>query len=300
MLLASFQPLYTKQEIMGGEHLQFADLYKASGYEAPVWCYGGSFTDIFLSALLSQPQFPEQFVLFETDDFIRIDKAGWYRRMRNGQPFDETLFNSNLPDRMTEFMTDMSYMADGCVARLSLLDLEDRLFSGKNVPMFIYRNLPGLDNKAWSNAYRMSIHCFREVSVDKEISDDDAAGQYESLVQRARYVFLHGMFPLFYSWVTGGYTKGFEYSAWLARGWFAGLVRDFWNWYSDAGLNCDAGALAEIFDRGAQRIATDPILLQTLQDVDSALDLSLSCPCGSGKALGDCHGRMYLDLMSGK
>lgn len=88
------------------EEVRFNDVpvpvNKSLGF-SPLWAIPvTTLRETMASLILAAPNYPQLFCLFETEDYVRVDKVKWYKNIKNGD-YATPLADQELPDYLTEY-----------------------------------------------------------------------------------------------------------------------------------------------------------------------------------------------------
>lgn len=111
MWLGTYQPNYTVDDMRDRPDLDKQGDYAGFPFY-PVWCVPCEDpTDMFVASVLTMPRYPELFYMFQTNEYVRLDKAKLYAYLAEhsmGEITDITDFiaDASVPDIYCEFIVD--------------------------------------------------------------------------------------------------------------------------------------------------------------------------------------------------
>lgn len=248
------------------------------GYEPTFALNCSSARSLVMDSVLCEPSYPEELVFYETDEFIRINKAEWYRLLffedYNFKITDE-LFNI-VDDRCVEYITK-SNKDSSFVKYISHIPVPLKDFSFdircSNFPEF-------------TNFISGFIH--KCVSAQENFSfSSDSDNVSDEVVRKAylKYCKLHleSLLPLFYYLVFEPYNIDIENICIVSPSLFnSGFRNRFYTWDSDCSL--------ESFLRFYEELScyVNPINSYL---INHKVGPNESCPCHSGKKFKKCCGK---------
>lgn len=227
----------------------------------------------------------------DTDNFVRVDKAAWYERVRDGKGLDESILGPDLPDPECEFLVDFTEMASHYLVRFPVQGLGQMLAS-RFFPVMVAHPWPDLSQDALADVFAMTGSLLDELKKTQfQAAEGDPA--YKDMIFKYRFAFMYGVMP--YLWAlaaTGGHpAPGMQWAAYPMHHKLDRLYNnEFFTWSNTL---CDRGSLRRMVAEGKRYVITDPDVLDAIGKAGGMPSMNGKCPCGSGKKFKACHGKRF-------
>ena len=303
MCFGTYQPNYTITDMK-----ERPDLDKLGDYSGfpfyPVWCIPCEDpTDMFVSSILTTPRYPELFYMFQTDDYIRLDKK-WHAYANSIMDITPFIVDESIPDIYCDFIVDKNVFdaaissAENCILAYPLV-LPLFLSGDDHIPItwFLEQTFTGFGMSNMEDA-RKRMKAMIQKMPDLVYPDDQmqvwSKTDYKSniSIDKLKLLFECTFLPTLYYYVQ----KDFKTS---------GLMMDFslTNPCLDSIFRLYAQSydlrMADCFDFNEyKRIVSN--LQACMPSGEAFLDHFMNCgkpgrnelcPCGSGKKFKKCCGR---------
>lgn len=279
---------------------------KSLGFR-PMWAIPvTTFKKTLVSMLLIAPNYPQLFCMFETDDYVRVDKVKYYENLKNGV-HDIPLASDKMPDYRVEYCLNLDSigqpkMVGSVEAVLDLFEGRQMLMDAINIFMFtagdsipselndvVIEYVKAFPSMDFSNMHETFVSAFGE----------DGNIEVRMRLFELWTIYKHTILP-FVLWSFCSDTKIlcdkkdvvlFNAAALEAcKSTYHQLIRlenDFARWsYDDCSL--------EGYERLRKQVEdcvfdSEPLLTALYEG--KKIGRNELCPCGSGKKFKKCHGR---------
>ena len=269
MILATFQPF----ERTNHARENYQQVYEYFGFD-PIWCVNAeSIEDFLFETYCCAPNYAQELVIFEAEDFITIDKCAWYDRIRKkNYEIDDTVVNPE-NKRFVEYVVP---------------DIKNILF---RMPVDIKNYYPKFEDLEMINPYLDAIFDIAR-KYQQNIYTINKIGQREKVDtnKHPRFLQLHkninvetGVFPIMYSLVIKH--DPFDFTRFQGQ-----KAHEVYSLFIDWTENdCTEEGLTRVRKRfdGLFEKNFDIVKAKMKNKKISRND---PCPCGSGKKYKKCCG----------
>lgn len=306
MWLGTYQPYYTKEELEARPDLDMRSDYPGFPFY-PVWCIPcENPTDMFVASTLAAPRFPELFHMFETDDYVRIDKVKWYEYVNKVYPksldFDSIIADKDIPDIMCEFVVRKD-VYESLIQENSMTAIVLSLYGfmeGKDFPvMFTEHGRCGVIKITNPDQFRASLKAMWDEMPDLDVPDeikscwDSAKVECTCLFNGLKILFERAILPFLYYANKGLIPESGVVSQYClhnpCRSTIDVLYRRFYEWQEGCS-GFDADEYMKYVNE-LRMCMPDNLDVLTYLCENGVPERNDPCPCGCGRKFKKCHGR---------
>ena len=116
MLFCTFQSLdYSNKPVLVGDEIIPHGIFKNDVSKGVVWCMPitKNYKDSIVNAWMSCPNFAQVFIMFDSDDYHKIDKIKWYQDLAKKEQGDFwNYIDDNVEDNYAEYVVPYSEISD--------------------------------------------------------------------------------------------------------------------------------------------------------------------------------------------
>lgn len=273
----------------------------------PMWAIPvTTFKDTLASMLLTAPNYPNYLCVFETDDYVRIDKVKHYQEIHDGVELTYPIADDSLPDYRCEFALDIEKLPKSplCCGNISEMltffatgEHCDELFS-----IFTKRSVP--------ESFAKTLHRYvTQISLPENTNDirqqmeDAGLHNIDTRVTLTTAWILYRMTVLpMILWGLCTDTKFLDNakqvgvdlaileSCMKTRFVLAELVNQMAYWSIQ---DCTEDTFEYLYDQ-VKRFIIDDFSLLSAWFEKKKIGRNDPCPCGSGKKYKKCHGPLEM------
>lgn len=280
-----------------------------------------TFKETLLSMLLTAPNYPECLFVFDSDEFVRIDKVKYYQQINDlskgvisYDDFHLPIADESLSDIYTEYCLDRSFLSSShnsidCISSImntsNFLKESYELGSFDLSLFFMISNInyPLQFEQSWVDVFRDMFMKFpsNRISIDlieqqyKDIGASDVAFRSNMVFNWYRYKFV--VLPvLLYALCKDTALNDDSDSMFInlpSISTCISQINEFISLDLDMGIwsktDCSYEGYTKILNKGLSLIPDDPNILDRLFD-GNPIKRNELCPCGSNKKYKKCHG----------
>ena len=309
-LFGTYQPLYSDDDLKRGRQFrQWRDWSAMTGFAHPIWAFAcDTPADAIVGSYLAAPRFPEILLMFESNQYVRIDKKKWYLAIGRGEDgtvsLDDIRADDSLPDALCEFIVDRQVYDDTRLAfadeasqhnvMLNIVTLDECLEGGQKacICSFAMTDEQAAYLTASLSTY-LDVHAYRESHLDTTMAvqtslDEQRKAWKVRNFSRAWSVdvtilptlvrIIKGIEP-FHDIMVQGYTLHYNY-----------LVQQYMRFCRWQERPVDDDTLVDVVSSMQAVLIENPDVVAWLVSSGS-VGRNDPCPCGSGKKFKKCHGR---------
>ena len=285
---------------------------KSLGFR-PMWAVPlTTFKETMASALMIAANYPQCFCIFDTDDFVRVDKIKWYQKIKDGDTAEIPIAAKELPDYLTEYVLDIERLSMPLIMG-SIEAVMDIKTYGTNIKeaisILMEKKIPPTD---FTIPLRKAINSLPSIMVE---SKNNAKKLFEEAgfentdvrvtLNEAWYYYKYTILPMIlYSFCedtkkpeekVGNIAKlSFDpIMAYSCLCFFPELRRIEEQIAAWSVNDCSEPAFTKMYNGIKESIVDDPNLLESLYFGEKEIGRNDRCPCGSGKKFKKCHGKYF-------
>lgn len=278
----------------------------------PMWAIPiTTFKETMTSMILTAPNYPQEFVIFDTDDYVAVDKLSHYNNIMNdvtrtGSDAKISISNADIPIHRQEFCLNretlpyMPLLWVDCTG--STLGLKDKTFSFNQSILHPRLDYFGPEPDLILNNYLNKLPMIDTQSIKEQMEAFNMDNpEIRATLDYSWYLFKYTILPiLLYELCDdtksgqmdlkhGSFSIRFEAIEACVRKiqTFLKLERDFAIWSKE---DCSLEGFNYIYDSFKDLIIDDEEVLLTLFENRGKINRNDKCPCGSGKKFKKCHG----------
>ncbi|MDU6254994.1 MAG: SEC-C domain-containing protein [Staphylococcus warneri] len=299
--------LYNERTVKYNEQLGFKPMWAV-----PVTTFKKTFTDIFLTA----PNYPQMFVVFETDDFVAIDKIKHYQNVRDGISEEVELPIVDINDYESydhlEFCLNIETLSSVPIIAYNLSCLRAFIFGNDIKPldgfMFVDKfEIDEVDEALINDVLIEHLNRIPKMNLNSIKHQYELKG-FDNTEERAMmvaswYLFKFTILPIFLKALcsdTGEFQNKriFNYdflafeSVFYQYHQMIKLDIEFTKWSES---DCTKEYFDKIYKKFESLVIDDDNLWIALFETNGHINRNDLCPCQSGKKFKKCHG-LYMTI----
>lgn len=302
MLFCTFQSLdFMKKPLLSEDEKIPDNLFKGDTSKGVSWCMPmtKSFQDSIVNAWMACPNFAQVFIIFESDDYHKIDKIKWYQDLAKKCQTDFwDYIDDNIDDNYAEYVVPYSETTNLKIMAfpLSIGSMEENTL--KCVPSLGY--FLEKESKFIFDVAVKNFNLYFPYDLTTEGMNEDEILYYQRLSQTVLFrVFSFSYFPLLFIPSINSYLiKDKKDFIKFIGGWdlyvdkFFGKFMDLQNKYANWTLKVDLDkrGFDEYRNKFMELLHCD---LEIIKARINGLGRNELCPCGSGKKFKKCCGKGF-------
>lgn len=305
MLFCTFQSLdYSNKPVLVGDEIIPHGIFKNDVSKGVVWCMPitKNYKDSIVNAWMSCPNFAQVFIMFDSDDYHKIDKIKWYQDLAKKEQGDFwNYIDDNVEDNYAEYVVPYSEISDLSNIRFLVFPIGIGVAEERSLKTFpSFGSFLEKESKYLFDVSMKKYSMYIPLDLTAEDMDEEEILYYQHLSQTVLFrVFSFSYFPLLFIGLINRFLveDKKDYVKYIG-GWDL-YVDCFFDKFMDLQDSYAAWTYKKDLDKEGFDEYRNKFMFILHYDSEiikariQGLGRNESCPCGSGKKFKKCCGKGF-------